>query len=162
VTIGIRTLSAKARTAVRLGPRRQLLVMEAALTMLAARIALAIVPFGRLSRRFGRFVSPADAGLDLDPGLRGMATPRETLAVRRVGWAVRTVSPNLPFRAVCLQQAIAAQAMLRRRGVASVMHFGIDAEGQALPQSHAWLSAAGIGVTGFPIGPNLVELGRFV
>ena len=58
---------------------------------------------------------------------------------------------HVPFKAVCLPQAMAARVMLKRRGVASVMHFGA-ARGQEKPlDAHAWLDAAGVEVTGYPV-----------
>jgi hypothetical protein len=65
----------------------------------------------------------------------------------------------MPFRALCLQQALAAHAMLRRRGIASVIHFGTARAGQGLADGHAWLDAAGVRVTGYPLDPALTELG---
>lgn len=146
----------RARILLRLGPRRQMLLAEAAATLLVARILLARVPFGRLSRRFGTLVAPNHANMLA----RREATARDRTIARRIGWAIRTVAPHVPFRARCLQQATAAHAMLSRRGVSSVMHFGLDPGRQAV--GHAWLEAAGVAVTGFPIGAALVELGCFI
>ena len=57
----------------------------------------------------------------------------------------------VPFKAVCLPQAMAARVMLKRRGVESVMHFGA-AKGTEKPlDAHAWLDAAGVEVTGYPV-----------
>ncbi len=68
----------------------------------------------------------------------------------------------LPFKAVCLPQAMAAQAMLRRRGVTSVMHFGA-ARGEEKPlDAHAWLDAAGVEVTGYPVAERFAEIACFV
>jgi hypothetical protein len=57
---------------------------------------------------------------------------------------------------------MAAQAMLRRRGVHSVMHFGA-ARGADMPlDAHAWLDAAGVEVTGYPVAENFTEIACFV
>jgi hypothetical protein len=65
-------------------------------------------------------------------------------------------------KAVCLPRAVAAQFMLRRRIVASVMHYGA-ARGQEKPlDPHAWLDAAGVEVTGYPVGANFTEIACFV
>ena len=42
------------------------------------------------------------------------------------------------MQAACLPRALAAQAMLRRRGVASRLCLGVAREGEAL-SAHAWL-----------------------
>jgi len=57
---------------------------------------------------------------------------------------------------------MAARIMLRRRGIASVMHFGA-AKGKENPlDAHAWLDAAGVEVTGYPVAPGFAEIGCFV
>ena len=68
----------------------------------------------------------------------------------------------VPFKAVCLPQAMAARVMLKRRGVKSVMHFGA-AKGTDKPlDAHAWLDAAGVEVTGYPVAENFAEIACFV
>ena len=69
---------------------------------------------------------------------------------------------HVPFRAVCLPQAIAAKAMLRRRGINSVLHFGVAKRSDQSLDAHAWLDAAGIAVTGFPVGAEFTEIACFV
>ena len=68
----------------------------------------------------------------------------------------------VPFKAVCLPQAMAARIMLGRRGVASVLHFGA-AKGKDRPiDAHAWLDAAGVEVTGYPVAAQFAEVACFV
>jgi hypothetical protein len=75
---------------------------------------------------------------------------------------VALAARNVPFRTVCLPQAMAARAMLERRGIASVMHFGAGF-GKVKPiDAHAWLDAAGMPVTGYPISPDMAEIACFV
>ena len=68
---------------------------------------------------------------------------------RRVARIVRKVARHPPFRAACLPQAMAAQWMLRRRGMESRLFFGArrKAQGTGL-EFHAWLSVAGEHVLG--------------
>lgn len=63
---------------------------------------------------------------------------------RTVARVVRRVAGQPPFRAVCLPQAMAAQWMLRRRGMESRLFFGArrKAQGAGL-EFHAWLNTAG-------------------
>jgi len=154
-----RSIPHKIRTALTLGPRRQLLVAEAATSMLAARVRIAIFPFRRVSRGFGAFVPPTDPRVATQA--QGIGEEEARIA-KAVGWAVRTSAPWMPFRSVCLQQAMAAHAMLRRRGIPSVMHFGAGKSGEKPIDAHAWLDAAGVKVTGYPVPPHLAELGCFV
>ena len=139
------------------GPRRRALVAEAVLCLLMARLALLFVPFPKLARRLGHFVPPEEA-------LRraAAAAAPDARSAADIGWAVTRAARYVPFRAVCLPQAMAARVMLRRRGVASVMHFGA-AKGEAKPfDAHAWLDAAGVEVTGYPLANGFAEIACFV
>jgi hypothetical protein len=149
----------KIRTLATVGLRRQALVAEACAAMLKARITLAIHPFGRVSKSLGDFARPDD------PRAADRAAPTteaDAASARAIRWAIRASAPFLPFRAVCLQQAMAAQTMLRRRGIASVMHFGAPVAGQRPIDAHAWLDAAGIKVTGYPLPEGMREVACFV
>jgi hypothetical protein len=91
------------------------------------------------------------------------AQPQEHARLaEEVGWAVTRAALYLPFKAVCLPQAMAARVMLTRRGIASVLHFGAaKSEGRPL-DAHAWLDAAGVEVTGYPVGRGFAEIACFV
>jgi hypothetical protein len=141
------------------GPHRRALVVEAVAYLLLARLALIFVPFPRLARRIGTFVPPVDVRA---AQARTAATPDHARLAADIGWAVTRSARYVPFKAVCLPQAMAARVMLKRRGVASVMHFGA-AKGQTKPlDAHAWLDAAGVEVTGYPVAENFTEIGCFV
>ena len=137
------------------GPRRRALVAEAVLCLLLAWLALIFVPFPKLARRLGRFVPPDEARrLAAAP-----AAPQVQLAAD-VGWAVTRAARYVPFRAVCLPQAMAARLMLAR--LTSTMHFGA-ARGEDRPlDAHAWLDAAGVEVTGYPVANRFAEVACFV
>jgi Transglutaminase-like superfamily len=138
---------------------RRALLVEAVACLGVARLALIFVPFPRLARRLGSFVPPSDARIAL--ALTGASHDQAELA-EAVGWAVTRAARYLPFKAVCLPQAMAARVMLKRRGVASVMHFGA-AKGEEKPlDAHAWLDAAGVEVTGYPVAKNFSEIACFV
>ncbi|MEJ0026252.1 MAG: lasso peptide biosynthesis B2 protein [Rhizomicrobium sp.] len=147
------------RRFVQVDGRRRLLVVEAATCLLAARLALVFVPFPRLARRLGTFVSPTDPRASHGAA---QALPRDALIARETGWAVTRAARHVPFRAVCLPQAMAAQFMLRRRGVTSVMRFGAGKKVDSPLEAHAWLDAANVEVTGYPVAPNIVEIACFV
>lgn len=143
----------------RLGSARRALLIEAAFRLFCARLALMAVPFPRLARRIGEFVPPSDIRVlaAARPG-----DPRQADLARHVGWAVRRAAHHLPFEAVCLPQAMAARAMLKRRRVASAMHFGAARRDEKPLDAHAWLNAAGVEVTGYPVGKDLAEIACFV
>lgn len=108
--------------------------MAEAVTCLAlARLAVVLLPFRVLSRWLGvkRGETP-DA----------VAADARTLGV---GKAVARVAERTPWRSKCLEQAIAAKAMLRRRGVESTLYLGVAREPFG---AHAWLRVGGLNVTG--------------
>ena len=144
---------------VRMAPERRALLIEAALWLFLARVALVLVPFPRLARHLGTFVPPSDAR-----ALHGRSSgPAEHARIAgEVAWAVMRAAHHAPFRAVCLPRAMAARIMLARRGVGSVLHFGA-ARGQNGPfHTHAWLNAAGVEVTGYPAAADFADIACFV
>ena len=154
-----RSIRSRLRRFAEVGWRRRALLAEAAVLLLLARIALRIVPFQRVARRLGVVIAPADARVR-QAQWRNTAT--DVAVATEIGWAVTRASRHVPFRAVCLPQAIAARMMLARRGLASVMHFGV-ARGSDKPiDAHAWLDAAGVEVVGFPVGAEFAEIACFV
>jgi hypothetical protein len=141
------------------GNRRRVLLAEAAAGLLAARLALLWLSFPRLARRFGTLVSPADPRV---VNSIAAANPRDRSIAKEVSWAITRAARYVPFKALCLAQAMAAHRMLRRRGVASVMHFGA-AKGLTKPlDAHAWLEAGGVEVTGYPVEERLAEIACLV
>jgi len=155
----LRFLPKPLRRFVRVSPRRRLLVVEAVLHLLAARLALIAIPFPRLAGWLGSFVPPNDPRV---LQRRAAASPGAAALAAEIGWAVTRSARWVPFKAVCLPQAMAAQAMLRRRGVASIMHFGAGKGTDKPLDAHAWLEAEGVEVTGYPVAPHLAELACFV
>ena len=135
--------------------RERLLLVEAIWTLAAARFQLATQPFPRIARKLGGFTTPAQARASGE----GRATSANDQAIAtRVGWAVTRAARHVPFGAVCLPQAMAAKAMLARRGISSVMHFG-TMRGETLSlAAHAWLDAAGVEVTGYPVEAKFTEI----
>jgi Transglutaminase-like superfamily len=135
-------------------PRRAL-VAEAVAALLLARLALIFIAFPRLARRLGTFVPPTDARARR---AETITTPKQALLAADIAWAVTRAARYVPFSAVCLPQAIAAHVMLKCRGIQSVMHFGAAKGEKKVLDAHAWLSAAGVEVTGYPVAKNFVEI----
>jgi len=141
----------------RLPVAKKVLVVEASIWLALARVALLVVPFRHLAERFGSVANPQAV-----PSPSSLSEPQKATA-RDVSWAVTRAARYVPFRAVCLPQAIAAKAMLDRREVASTMHFGVKKpDGGAALMAHAWLDAGMIEVTGYPVEEGFVEVVRFV
>lgn len=88
------------------------LLSEAVCRLALARLVLRLQPFPAIARGLTRPVRPAQR---VDAGL----------LAQQVGWAVRAASRRLPWHPVCFDQAIAVQQMLRRRGLAADLVYGV-------------------------------------
>jgi hypothetical protein len=116
--------------------RDRKLRLEALMYLVAARLALKIVPFRWLVRVFER--EPRT------PELQGAVREQARTDVRR---AVRHATRWLPGT-VCFPKAIAAQAMLRRRAVATTLYCGAANVRPRGLVAHVWLQDGEIGVAG--------------
>ena len=137
------------------GHRERLLLAEAIWALATARFQLATQPFPRIARRLGGFVTPAKAR---EANAAQVASSDDRVTASKVGWAVTRAARHVPFGAVCLPQAMAAKTMLARRGIASVMHFGTMRGEKLSLAAHAWLDAAGVEVTGYPVEASFTEI----
>lgn len=134
------------RTWMLLSSRGRGALVEAVIALAAARLMVVLRPFKEVAAAAAR---------------QPRRTSREPDAMRReVSWAITAAARRAPWRALCLEQAIAAQAMLRRRGVASVLHYGVKAGGGDLA-AHAWVTVEGRDVVGGPASVGFVEMTRF-
>ncbi|HEX8744014.1 MAG TPA: lasso peptide biosynthesis B2 protein [Thermoleophilaceae bacterium] len=117
----------------RLASRDGARAAEAVAYLALARAAVIAVPFRVLARRLGvaQAETPASAG-----------PPPASL---RVAWAVDAAARRVPWRSECLEQAIAAKAMLRRRGIESTLYLGMARDPVV---AHAWLRVGDLNVTG--------------
>jgi hypothetical protein len=126
---------------------RRIALIEATFSLAAAQIATRLLPFSWLAPRLGRLAaSPTAPELAAGPAL----TADQALEVQRVGWAVRRLARYLPWDARCLAQAVAAQWMLRRRGLPSTLFLGVDRGQERWLEAHAWLRCRAQFVTGEP------------
>ena len=119
---------------------RKLLLCEALFALIIARVAMAGLPFRRIAAWLGT------------PGAETSATApdREVLLAKEIGWAVGAVAQRVPWDSRCLAQALAATAMLRRRGLEGTVSFGAGRKNPADFHAHAWLRLGNFMVTGGP------------
>ena len=111
------------------------LFLRAVWWLLVARVMLAVVPFDKLVSR----LTSGDAA--------AQSLPDKAL-LDRVGFAVAAAAANVPWRSDCFPQTIAAHKLLRRAGIASIIHFGVEREGEGALNGHAWLTCGDTVVTG--------------
>jgi len=60
--------------------------------------------------------------------------------VERVSRAVAVSAKRVPWRAVCFQQGLALQWMLRRRGVDARLQYGVGYDPSSDLQAHVWVT----------------------
>jgi hypothetical protein len=105
---------------------RRWLLVEAFATLLAARSSLVLLPVRWIFR-----------WLESPP--RHPAVLDGSEIVEEIRWAVLTVARYGPLSFVCFPQALAAHAMLRRRGIRSIMHYGVRRSADRQMRAHTWL-----------------------
>jgi hypothetical protein len=125
---------------IRRTPRERRLALEALRHLAWAKILVQVLPFPRLARRLGKPQTETSRTI----------TPQERAIAAEISWAVQAVARHLPVGFVCLPQAVAAQAMLRRRGLSTTLYFGVafDQNRKDALTAHAWLRAGDRIVTG--------------
>jgi len=105
-----------------------LLIAEAALAVTSASLAIRLLPFARTIRLGSRRLATRPP-VDCNP------------LFCEIRWSVMAVSARLPWKALCFQQGLALQWMLRRRGIDARLHYGIGRDPDGELAAHVWISA---------------------
>lgn len=120
-------------------PAQRRLLVRAGLALAVMRVAVRL-PFRTLSRVMG--LRRGETMLVVEPGDLARASA--------VGWAVRAAASYTPWESTCLMQALAAAALLRRRGIDGTLYLGV-AKGSGAAEAitaHAWLRCGELVLTG--------------
>jgi hypothetical protein len=102
---------------------------EALLELAFSKLRITLLPMRYWTWPRGRFQSESlreDRAADL---------PRILSIRRSVEWSARWV----PWRSKCLDQALAAQRMLARRGLGSTLYYGMARSPEKKWLAHAWV-----------------------
>lgn len=113
--------------------RRLLFHAEALATLTLASALIALLPFRRVAAVMGGGVS---------------TQPADVATARRIGRALERWGARVPWHAMCLQQGVAAQIMLRRRGRAATVHYGAMRDTAGRLVAHVWVRSGTVDVTG--------------
>ena len=130
---------------VALPPAERHLIVAAAGLLAAIRVGLWVLSF--------RWVHGAIGALGNRPQPRGGGGP----PVERIVWAVGAADRLVP-RTTCLVRALAAQALLARRGHASQLRLGVAGGSGRAFEAHAWLERDGRILIGGPVEARYVPL----
>jgi hypothetical protein len=113
-----------------------LAAVESATLLAFFRICLLVFPVRRIFRALTRgpvAKEPSQAMIPLDDAAMD--------AVRRVQWAVAGTARHSAVEFVCFPQTLAAYTMLRRRGVSSIIVYGVARSPEGDLMAHTWLEA---------------------
>lgn len=121
--VGVKSLVVFAR----LDWRQRFLLLETVACLAAAAFAIKFLPFRR-------------AILAGSVALQRQPPAKRSILICQIRKNVQAIAARVPWRSVCLQQALAAQFMLRRRGVDARLHYGVANDRQGL-HAHAWVTA---------------------
>jgi Transglutaminase-like superfamily len=125
---------------------RRVYLREAAVMLVMAKLAVRVVPPARLfawanrsPRRLNRFANDEASW---------------------VSWAIEYVGAQPWMNALCLPRALAAHAMLRRRGIAGRLCLGVARENGAVA-AHAWVEIGEEKVIGGAEAERFTRLAEF-
>jgi hypothetical protein len=110
--------------------------LQAFFLLAITRIVIAAFPFRKAADLAARPVRPSS--------LSGGVT-RDQL--KQVRWAIFAASRRAPWRTLCFEQGLTAQWMLRRRGIASTLYYGVAQDESGL-SAHVWVRAGDQDVIG--------------
>jgi hypothetical protein len=68
--------------------------------------------------------------------------------IARTSWAVTALGRRLPWKIVCFQKGLALHRLLRKRGIATRLHYGVAQVGQGPLKAHVWVTHDGVAVIG--------------
>jgi len=125
---------------------RRVYLREAAVMLVLARLAVRFVPTARIF-----------AWADRPPQrIRRFATDE----IAWVSWAVENLGARSWMNALCLPRALAAHAMLRRRGIASRLCLGVARDRDAL-NAHAWVEIGREKIVGGAVAEGFSPIAAF-
>ena len=133
---------------VRRGPADLLLAAEALVLLAFYRVCLVLIPVRVILRSIARAQPPAKPENAAMEAVKSPASQRDLQLARRVQWAVCAVARHSVVEFVCFPQTLAGYTMLRRRGVASTMVYGVARSPQGELIAHTWLMVGDGFVTG--------------
>ena len=143
----VRSLMRRARE---VGLGQVLLIGEALCWLVAARVALRLVPVARILRWQQR---PVEGRARLsDAGVRELGL--------RVRHAVLVAVRYAPVEFVCFPQCLAGSALLRRQGLETRLHYGVTRQAGRLV-AHTWLESGGEVVIGGEVAGEYATLGVY-
>ena len=133
--------------------REQCEVAEATAYLAVAQLLL-LVPFRWLAPLCGRLHPGAASALPV-------LTDEENSSAFDVRRALQRATGRLPWDSSCLVRALAAQLMLRRRNLPTVLQLGVRAGPATELSAHAWLTCGEINIVGDESAAEFTPIAAF-
>jgi hypothetical protein len=134
----------------RLGGANRRLLAETLFILIAASCAIRLLPFRRTAELMGWRVRRIELG-----------APLTQQAIAQCRWAVNAWADRVPWRAVCFQRGLAFHLMLRRRGIESILHYGVASDQEKGLHAHVWIDVAGRTVMGGEVADRYARVASF-
>lgn len=115
-----------------------MLLLESMVWLCIAQFLVSAIPF----RHYARYLGSTSGKVAISN------TPVDAQLIADVKWAISVSRKYLPWKLVCLPQAVASKFMLRRRRVTSTLYLGITMKENSQLNAHAWLKVGDVTVTG--------------
>jgi hypothetical protein len=134
----------------RLSWQDRLLLLEAVVWLAIAAFAIAALSFRHIGFLAAR-------------PLRPQATPSQARQdeIQRIRWAIVTTAARVPWQALCFQQGLAVQLMLRRRGIPSVLYYGAAQDDRSGLNAHVWVRDGDVDIIGGEMADRFAILATF-
>jgi hypothetical protein len=126
------------------------LLLRALVMLTYASFLIAFIPFAKVCKTAEKLVS--GRAPDLDERAR---------IIEKIRWAILAVARRVPWKAVCFQQALAAQIMLRHRGIDSTLFYGAAPNLDEGMSAHVWVRDGDTFVIGGEIAANFAILATY-
>lgn len=130
--------------AVRLDSSKRLLLAEALLTITIMSAAIRFLPFRWAVKLGSRRL--------------GVGAAQLPDSIQRNSWAVAAVAARVPWKALCFQQGLTFQRMVRRAGYDARLHYGVGRDHAGSLNAHVWISIDGDVVLGGDTSPSFRQV----
>jgi len=116
------------------------LFAEAWMCLAVARLLLIFLPFKKLAPLLGKTVTSETSTV---------IPSDNTIALQQISIAISRGCRYAFWRTKCFEQALAAKLMLKKRGISSLLYFGVYKNDDSLKlNAHAWVICKGMIITG--------------
>jgi len=127
-----------------------LLYLEVVSYIILARFVLMFFSFHRISGLISR-----------QPRRRELSMRQRRLSQMMIKKCIFKVFKRLPFSTTCFHRAIAAHLMLRRRGIATTLHYGAAIHPEKGLMGHVWLKDGSRFIVGRDASKTVHALARY-